>query len=103
MSGPKVDTATQTDAEHVRTRPIDEIEIKIVCKIRGVEDPVGRLADAAKLAPWRLEELPRLCAHGGHGICFVCWRVETAPSGGRWRGGGVIEDAPARWSGGCNR
>ena len=102
MSCPKVDTATQTDAENVRSRPIDEIEIKVVCKIRGIENPVGCLADAAKLATRRLEELPRFCAHGGHGICFVRGCVETASTGGRWRGGSVIEYAPARWSGRCD-
>lgn len=102
MSCPQVDTSTQTDAKDVRARPIDEIEIKVVRKIRGIEDPIRCLANAAKLAAWRFEELSRFCAHGGHGIRFVCWCVQTASTGGCGRGGRVVEYAPTRWSSRCD-
>lgn len=88
VCGPEIDAAAETDAEDVCAGPVDEIEIKVFCKLWCVEDTIGRLADVAELATGTLEELAAFCADGAHGVGGVCGCVETAGGGGGCGGGG---------------
>lgn len=66
---PQVNTRAQPHTEHIESRPVHQVKIKVILQLWSIQDFKGNLGDLASWLPWWTQQL--LTATGSSGITWL--------------------------------